>query len=48
MKEEIVGNTQLITLQLLFTQHLSVNWQRNPRKHVIGLKHFDKFRLLSL
>jgi hypothetical protein len=44
----IVGNPQLIALRLLSPRHPWVNWQRNPRSHVIVLKHFDKSRRLSL
>ena len=39
----IVGNPQLIALILLSPRHPWVNWQRNPRSHVIVLKHFDKY-----
>ena len=34
------SNPQPITLWLLSTHHLWVNWQRNPRSHVIVLKHW--------
>ena len=36
----IVGYSKLITLWLLPTQHLCVNWQRNLSSRAIVLKHF--------
>ena len=43
-----VGNPQLITLPLLSTHDLWVNWQINPHSHVIVIQHFDKIQQLFL